>query len=104
MIIFQLSNVSLNFDFNGSLSYSIDIYIQSPFEVPKRIETFFINAAKSANESEYNIPVKSRIPDFEKFFKIKINSIRVQVIFPTQLTSIEKGEYSYCLTKNSSKY
>ena len=76
--------------------------MQSPFEVPKRIETFFINATKSTNDSEYNIPVKSRIPDFDKYFKIYTNSIQIRAIFPAKLTSNQKSEYSYLL-KNSRK-
>ena len=77
--------------------------MQSLFEVPKRLETFFINTTNlNKNEStEFNIPIKSRIPDLISNFKIHHTWVQIHVIFPLILVNNQIADYSYLLVKSS---
>ncbi len=88
--------MKLNLETNESLPYLFEIYMQSPFEVPKRLETFFINTT----DSEFNIPIKSRIPDLLDLFNIYSNAVRLQIHFPTMIKSDQIQDYNYLIIES----
>lgn len=95
-----MNTVELNFEFNSTLSCLLEIYMQSPFEVPKKIETFFINDTQYS-DIEIDIPVKSRLSDLQAYYKIYTNCVKLRALFPTHLSINQTKEYSYFLAKSS---
>ena len=87
---------------SSSFGYFIEIFIESPFQVERRVESFFIKT-KDKDELIYTINHQNAyISDFRSLFKLYHNSIHLGFYVPKSLNNnhINK-EFSYLLVDTS---
>jgi hypothetical protein len=87
---------------NYSIGYLIEIFIESPFQVSKRVESFFIQN-KNKNELIYRISQQNAyISDFRSLFKLYHNSVQIGFYVPKNLNNSHIAQdYSYLLVDTS---